>query len=116
MTLIEKKASGHSLRQELSRAGVRCRGIDPGTKDKIFRAHMVSPIMKAGRLWYIPRNWAYDVINQCAKFPTGEYDDLVDTVVMMLAYLRRLGTWELPEDEKDDTMKLFAQPRKSIYG
>ena len=116
MTLIEKKASGHSLRQELSRAGVRCRAIDPGTKDKIFRAHMVAPIMKAGRLWYIPRNWAYDVINQCAKFPTGEHDDLVDTVVMMLAYLRRLGTWELPEDERDDTMKLFTTPRKSIYG
>ncbi len=116
MTLIERKASGHSLRQELSRSGVRCRAVDPGSNDKIFRAHMVAPIMKAGRLWYIPRNWAYDVINQCAKFPTGEFDDLVDTVVMMLAYIRRLGMFELPDDEKDDTMKLFSQPKRPIYG
>ena len=115
-TLIEKKASGHSLRQELRRAGISTRAVDPGSKDKIFRAHMVAQIMKDGRLWYIPRNWAYEVINQCAKFPTGDHDDLVDCVVMLLAYIRRMGLIELPDDEKDDELSLFKLPPRKFYG
>ena len=114
-TLIEKKASGHSLIQELRRAGVSVWGVNPGTKDKTFRAHMVSQVLKEGRLWYIPRNWAYEVINQCATFPVGENDDLVDCVVMLLGYIRRMGLMQLDDDEKDDEMKLFSQPRK-FYG
>jgi predicted phage terminase large subunit-like protein len=114
-TLIEKKASGHSLIQELRKAGISVWPVNPGTKDKVFRAHMVSQILKEGRLHYIPRNWAYEVINQCATFPVGEHDDLVDCVVMLLAYIRRMGIIELSDDEKDDEMKLFAQPRK-FYG
>ena len=115
-TLIEKKASGHSLVQELRRAGIPIRAINPGTRDKVFRAHMVAQVLKDGRIWYVPRNWAYEVIDQCAKFPAGEYDDLVDTVVMLLAYIRRMGFIELPDDEEEDEMKLFAEaPRKPVY-
>lgn len=114
-TLIEKKASGHSLIQELRRAGVPIRAVIPGTKDKVARAHFVSDILKSGRIWYIPRNWAYEVIHQCAKFPTGEHDDLVDTVVMLLAYIRRMGMIELPDDEKEGELKLFSDQRR-LYG
>lgn len=110
-TLIEKKASGHSLIQELRRSGVPVRPVKPGSEDKVFRAHMVSSILESGRVWYIPRNWAYDVIHQCAKFPTGEHDDLVDTVVMALAYIRRMNLISLPDDEEDGELKLFATPR-----
>lgn len=115
-TLIEKKASGTSLVQELRRIGVRVRSVDPGSNDKVFRAHMVSDILKSGRVWYIPRNWAYDVIHQCAKFPMGEHDDLVDTVVMALAYIRRMGMVDLPDDEEPEEMKLFSLPKRAIYG
>ena len=115
-TLIEKKASGHSLLQELRRSGISLRAVNPGTKDKVFRAHMVSQVLKDGRLWYIPRNWAYEVIEQCAKFPVGEHDDLVDCIVMLLAYLRRMGYIELDDDEKAEEMNLFKQPKKPIYG
>lgn len=111
VTLIEKKASGHSLIQELRRAGVPIKGVLPGSKDKVYRAHMVSPILESGRIWYIPRKWAYEVIHQCAKFPTGEHDDLVDTVVMLMAYIRRMNLIELPDDESDGDMKLFSPPR-----
>lgn len=115
-TLIERKASGHSLIQELRRSGVNVVPVNPGTDDKVFRAHMVADILKSGRVWYIPRNWAYEVIHQCAKFPTTEHDDLVDTVVMLLAYIRRMGMVELPDDEKDGEMNLFARPKRRLYG
>lgn len=115
-TLIEKKASGHSLIQEMRRAGVPLWGVKPGAKDKVFRAHMVAQILKDGRLWYIPRKWAYQVIDQCAKFPVGEYDDLVDCIVMLLAYIRRMNLIELDDDERDGEMNLFAQPTRKFYG
>lgn len=115
-TLIEKKASGHSLIQEMRASGIRVRAVEPGSKDKVWRAHMVSHVLESGRIWYIPRNWAYDVINQCAKFPMGEHDDLVDTVVMLLAFIRRMGMIELPDDEREDTLKLFSETKRRLYG
>lgn len=115
-TLIEKKASGHSLIQELRRTGVPVRPVLPGSDDKVFRAHMVADILKSGRVWYIPRNWAYEVIQQCAKFPNGEHDDLVDTCVMAWAYMRRMNMIELPDDEKEDELKLFERPTRRLYG
>lgn len=115
-TLIEKKASGHSLIQEMRKAGVSIWGVNPGSNDKVFRAHMVAQILKEGRVWYIPRNWAYEIINQCASFPVGENDDLVDCIVMLLAYIRRMGLIDLDDDEKDDEMNLFAAPKRKFYG
>lgn len=114
VTLIEKKASGHSLIQELRQAGVKVKGIPLDGKDKIFRAHMVEDVLRSGRVWYIPRVWAQEVINQCAKFPVGQNDDLVDTCVIAWAYVRRLGLVELPSDEEDEEVRLFATPK--FYG
>jgi predicted phage terminase large subunit-like protein len=115
-TLIERKASGHSLIHELRKAGIPVRAVTPGSRDKVFRAHMVAEILRSGRVWYVPRVWAYEVIDQCSRFPRGEFDDLVDTVVMALAYIRRLNMIELPDDEKRDELKLFYEGRKSVYG
>ena len=115
--LIEDKASGQSLVQELDAAGLSCWRVDPGPFDKIYRAHLVSAILRAGRIWYVPRTWAYEVIAQCAKFPLAEYDDLVDTFIIALAFMRRMGDIELPDDEGDNELKLFQRPKvKSPYG
>lgn len=112
--LIEKKASGHSLIHEMHEAGIRVTPVNPGSRDKVFRAHMVEDILKSGRVWYVPRTWAYEVITQCAKFPMAENDDLVDTCLMAWAFVRRMGMIDLPDDE-DAEMKLFSQPRR-FYG
>ena len=115
ITMIEKKASGHSLIQEMARADIHVRAINPGMNDKVFRANMVQQILKNGRIWYVPRAWAYEVISQCAKFPTAEHDDMVDCFVMILAYMRRLGIVGVDDDEKPDEMNLFTTPKR-FYG
>ena len=116
-TLIEDKASGQSLAQEFDAMGLSCWRVEPGPYDKIYKTHMVSPILRAGRIWYVPRTWAYEVISQCAKFPLSEYDDMHDTCVIAWAFMRRMGEIELPDDEKDNQIKLFARPKvKSPYG
>jgi len=117
MVLIEGKASGQSLIQELRKSGLRVKGVDPGGKDKVLRAHISSAPLEQGCVFYVP-GYAEgeDVISECAKFPVGEYDDYVDTVVMLLAWLRRMGSIEY-FDEDDGKMNLFKPRReKGIYG
>lgn len=115
--LIEKKASGHSLIQELRKSGVPVKAVDPKGKDKILRAHLSSAPLEQGCVFYVPGHLAaIDVIEECAKFPMGQYDDYVDNVVMLLAFLRRIGGVEY-FDEDDGELNLFKPRReRGIYG
>lgn len=116
-TLIEDKASGISLIQEFEEAGIPVWKVKAGPEDLIYRAHMVSHILRSGLIWYVPRNWAYEVIGQCAKFPLVDHDDLVATCVIAWAFLRRMGDLELPDDEKPSELSLWSRPKvKSPYG
>jgi predicted phage terminase large subunit-like protein len=92
--LIEKKASGQSLIQDLRLSGVPVIDYFPDKdRDKIARAHSVSPLFHAGRV-HTPKNrtWAEMVIEECARFPNGPDDDWVDCVVQACIWLRS-GTW-----------------------
>jgi len=116
-TLIEDKASGISLIQEFEAGGIPVWKVKAGPEDLAYRAHMVSGMLRAGRIFYVPRDWAYDVISQCAKFPQVEHDDLVATCVICWAFMRRMGDIELPDDEKDNELSLWTRPKpKSPYG
>ncbi len=117
MVLIEKKASGHSLIQEMRRAGVRVKAVDPKGKDKTMRAHMSSAPLEQGNIFYVPDHTeALEVIEECAKFPIALNDDWTDTVVIAFAFLRRMGSIEY-FDEDDDEMNLFKPRRtRGIYG
>lgn len=104
--LIEKKASGHSLLQELRRKGVPIRPLNPGKDSKLARAHAASIVLEQGCVYYMPRLWAEEVIQQCAEFPNGKLKDLVDTCTYAWIFLRRtyhlnLGD-EADEDDEDD--------------
>lgn len=114
--LIEKKASGHSLAQELRRAGLPVARIKV-TDSKFVRAHAASLVLERGCIWYVKRNWTDEVMNQCAEFPAGEFDDLVDTCTMAMLWLRK--RWDVEYlDEDDDNSNLMAALRKPVrlYG
>lgn len=98
--IIEKKASGHSLVQELRRKGVPVlpfiaerylggRLTKRSSKSKTGRAHVASTVLAEGVVWYMPRAWAEEVITECADFPLGDHDDWVDTCVIAWLYLRK---------------------------
>ena len=96
--IIEKKASGQSLLQDLRRAGLPVLDYLPD-RDKIARVHAATPIMEAGRLW-IPRHkdWAEDLFAEAIQFPYGKHDDQVDAMTMAIHYLK--DSWHLthPDD------------------
>jgi predicted phage terminase large subunit-like protein len=68
--IIEAKASGQSLLQELRRMGIPVMDYTPGRgQDKHSRVNACSPIFESKQVWY-PRDehWAHEVIEECAAF------------------------------------------------
>jgi predicted phage terminase large subunit-like protein len=93
--LIENKAAGHSVAQELRKVfandGIVVILYDPKTLDKTSRLYAVQHIFSEGMVFAPTKDWAEMVIRQTASFPRGAHDDLVDTVSMALSYLRVTG-------------------------
>ena len=121
--LIEKKATGISLIQDMRRAvPSKIRSYSPGKgEDKISRAHSVSPMFESGLIYIPNRKWAANqektgLIDYVAKFPNGEPPsaDLTDTVTQACIYLRN-GFWiSHPDDE--DYVEPVREKRKAAYG
>lgn len=108
--LVEKKASGHSLVQELRKKRLPVKAVTlagssgkPGKQgDLIARAHPASLMLEKGCIFYPPRPFAYKVIEEASKFPNGDHDDYVSTLVMAWMYMRRYHDLQLPDDERDE--------------
>lgn len=114
LVLVEKKASGHTLLQELKRGGAAVSAVNP-RGSKTSRTWAAQPAFEQGAVWHMGRDWALPVVRECAQFPAGEHDDYHDTVTQAINRLRRTYhltiAGEVPEeiDEDDD-----EDP--SIYG
>lgn len=93
--LIENKAAGHSVAQELRRLfnieDFAVQLVDPKGQDKVARLYSVQHLFAEGLIYAPDRTWAEQVITQCSAFPKAKHDDLVDTVSMGLRYLRETG-------------------------
>ena len=93
--LIESKAAGISVSQELRRLygheDWAVQLINPGAIDKLARLYSVQHLFSEGMVYAPDRHWADTVIRQCEVFPKGKHDDLVDTVSQALRHLRDLG-------------------------
>jgi predicted phage terminase large subunit-like protein len=112
--LIENKAAGIPVYQEIVRLTreeeFACQMIDPKNEDKEARAQSVAHFFSEekedgsrrpglvfipgkrqdnGAIW--PREWADELMAQCASFPKGKHDDGVDAMVHGLRYLRQRG-------------------------
>ena len=87
--LVEDRASGQSLIQELrldNSLPVLPVKVD---SDKLARAQAVTPLVEAGRV-FLPESppWLSDFLDELAAFPSGVHDDIVDSTTQALNYLR----------------------------
>lgn len=110
--LIEKKASGHSLIQELRRKNVPITPVK-ADRSKVSRAHIASVVLEQGCVFYMDRDWAREVIDECQAFPNGAHDDLTDTAVHAWMWLRKTYQLNLRDEEEDEPEQ--SQPRR-LYG
>jgi predicted phage terminase large subunit-like protein len=97
--LVENRASGQSLIQELQReTSFPVLAVDV-SKDKITRANAVTPMVEAGRV-YVPESapWVGSYLDELSSFPAAQHDDQVDSTTMALDYLgRRTSEFDLAE-------------------
>jgi predicted phage terminase large subunit-like protein len=113
--LVEKKAAGAPLIQELRRMGIPVDEFSPSRgNDKIARLNAVSDLFASGSVWAPDRRWARDVIEEVVAFPVGEHDDYVDTMTQALLRFRNGGLITLPSDEVDEP-RYFKSGRRAAY-
>ena len=112
--IVEKKAAGAPLIQELRAVGLPVEEFSPSRgNDKIVRLNAVADLFASGVVWAPDTRWAREVIEEVASFPNGENDDYVDTCSQALLRFRRGGFIPLDSDEQDD--KTFRRRRAAYY-
>jgi predicted phage terminase large subunit-like protein len=101
--IVEAKASGAPLVFELRAMGIPVQEFTP-TKgnDKIARLNAVADIFASGRVWVPQTHWAEELVEEVASFPSGEHDDLVDSMSQALLRFRRGGFVQLDSDYEDE--------------
>lgn len=115
--IIEDKASGQSLIQDMNQAGIPVIPYNPGRADKVQKAHLAAPVIELDRFYVIESSarpgawigWADFMRKRLEKFPNDEFDDIVDTVTQAAIYFKdqRILTLDMvdPEEEPDDADK-----------
>ena len=104
--IIEGKASGLPLTYELRKMGIPVINFTPSKgNDKHTRVNAVSPLFESGLIW-APKelDFAQEVIEECAAFPYGDHDDLVDSMTQAVMRFRQGGLIRHPEDYEEETM------------
>ena len=126
LVLVEDKAAGISLIQDLQRAHLPVRAYNPGRADKFQRLSIVSNIISHKRVW-IPestqrsgyvRDWAEGFVSQICSFPDSSHDDYVDSCTQALRYLRDAGFLDIDPliiEDDDDYYEGGRKKRQNPY-
>jgi predicted phage terminase large subunit-like protein len=114
--IVEAKASGTPLTQEMRQMGIPVVNFTPSRgNDKITRVHSVSPLFEAGMVWCPDTIFAEEMVEEVAAFPNGEHDDLVDSMTQALMRYRQGNFVQLPSDDWDDEAEAGSVKMKMYY-
>jgi len=89
--LIEDRASGQSLIQDLKRSTPIPIIAVKATSEKQVRMEAGTPLIEAGRVYLPnkPMSWVIDYETQLARFPLAKFDDLVDSTSQFLLWVSK---------------------------
>ena len=113
--LIEDKASGTQLIQELIADG--CHGVTRYQPecDKIMRLHAQTGMIENGFV-HIPETapWLAEYLHEMTVFPNGKHDDQVDSTAQFLDWFKRpMTSWGMYELTRRMAEKL--KPPEPVY-
>ncbi len=110
--IIEAKASGLPLTYELRQMDIPVTNFTPSKgNDKHVRVNACAPLFESGMIWAPDQKFAEEVIEECAAFPHGDHDDLVDSMTQAVMRFRQGGFLTHPEDYVIPK----SQPSKNEY-
>jgi predicted phage terminase large subunit-like protein len=121
VVLIEDKASGTQLIQELIHDG--CHGVTryQPTIDKIMRLHAQTAMIENGFV-YIPETapWLDEYLHEITVFPRGKHDDQVDSTAQFLDWFKMpMPHWGIYEATRQRALELEQQrkpqPVKTVW-
>ena len=93
VVLIEDKASGTQLIQELVADGLHPVTRYQPQSDKIMRMHAQTAMIENGFV-HLPKEaaWLAEYLHELTVFPKGKDDDQVDSTAQMLDWFKRAGS------------------------
>ena len=110
--IVEAKASGLPLTHELRQMDIPVINFTPSKgNDKHVRVNTCAPLFESGMIWAPDQKFAQEVIEECAAFPFGDHDDLVDSTTQAIMRFRQGGLLKHPEDYVTEERK----PMKRNY-
>jgi predicted phage terminase large subunit-like protein len=110
--IIEAKASGLPLTYELRKMDIPVTNFTPSKgNDKHARVNAVAPLFESGMIWAPNQKFAEEVIEECAAFPYGDHDDLVDSTTQAIMRFRQGGLISHPEDYVDE----IKEQKQRVY-
>ena len=113
LVLIEQKASGTPLTQDLRKMGIPVSGFTPGRgADKFSRMNACAPVFESGMVYAPESRWAEEVIEECAAFPNGEHDDLADSMTQAILRFRQGNFIRTRSDEEDEDFYNYRRKRE----
>lgn len=113
--IVEAKAAGSPLIFELRAMGIPVQEFTPSKgNDKIARLNAVADMFASGRVWVPNTHWAEELVEEVASFPSGEHDDLVDSMTQALLRYRQGGFLRLGTDEPEPT-RYFKRRGEGFY-
>ena len=111
--IVEAKASGLPLTYEVRKLGIPVINFTPSKgNDKPTRINSVAPLFESGMMGAPEKKWAEEGIEECAAFPLGEHDDLVDSMTQAVMRFRQGGFVEHPDDYEDEPL---PQQQRTYY-
>jgi predicted phage terminase large subunit-like protein len=105
VVLIEDKASGTQLIQELVADGVHAVTRYQPQSDKVMRMHAQTAMIENGFV-HLPKEaaWLAEYLHELTAFPKGKHDDQVDSTAQMLDWFKQGGRepqdwmWQMYKD------------------
>ena len=121
VVLIEDKASGTQLIQEMIQEGLHAVTRYQPQSDKIMHMHAQTAMIENGFV-HLPKEaaWLPEYLHELTAFPKGKHDDQVDSTAQMLDWFKQAGSgpssnagiWHLYKQQYEAQQAGLETPRR----